>query len=164
MPRSNETKKKRQNAIVEIIKSENMVSQKDIIQALKERGFDKVTQSIISKDFKELNIIKSDQGVYVFGKQHITKVNQTLLPFVLKHHVTDYGKIPAHPIFIKTSENAEAMIGKLLSNKYPEDIIGFVTNSNFLVIYPSSVDSRKKLLKEIDKLKKTKKRKTTATE
>ena len=52
MPRSNETKKKRQNAIEEIIKSENMVSQKDIIQALKERGFDKVTQSIISKDFK----------------------------------------------------------------------------------------------------------------
>ncbi|WP_163151596.1 hypothetical protein [Anoxybacillus sp. MB8] len=162
MPKSDKMKKQRHAVIIELIRSRRVKSQQEVIAELEQKGFGTVTQSIISKDFKELDIIKSDQGFYVFGDYYRSKVREALLPFVLKHNVIEYGKLSTHPIFIKTSVNVETMLGELLVNEYPDHIVGFVTSSNFLVIYPSSVASRKKLLKEIEFFrKKRKKPKTT---
>ncbi len=55
---------KRQQLILEIIAKNPMATQEQIVQELDERGF-KVTQATVSRDIKELGLIK-----YPFGENH----------------------------------------------------------------------------------------------
>ena len=48
---------KRQNKIVEIISSGDVETQEELIERLRREGFD-VTQATVSRDIKELGIIK----------------------------------------------------------------------------------------------------------
>jgi len=50
-------RKKRQNLIVELINKEIISTQEELLKKLKESGFD-VTQATISRDIKELKLIK----------------------------------------------------------------------------------------------------------
>ena len=60
-------KNKRQEMILEIIDSMNVETQEELAEILKERNFS-VTQATISRDIKELRLIKtlSDKGVYCY--------------------------------------------------------------------------------------------------
>lgn len=60
-------KNKRQEMILEIIDSMNVETQEELAEILKERNFP-VTQATISRDIKELRLIKtlSDKGVYCY--------------------------------------------------------------------------------------------------
>lgn len=55
-------KNKRQEAILEIIKNNIVLTQEDIQNALTKSGF-KVTQSTVSRDIKELKLIKGHDSV-----------------------------------------------------------------------------------------------------
>lgn len=54
-------KKKRHEIILDYIKSNNISTQEEIIEKLKENGFN-VTQATISRDIKELKLIKEHYG------------------------------------------------------------------------------------------------------
>jgi transcriptional regulator of arginine metabolism len=60
-------KERRQRAILELIERENFSSQERLRQRLVKAGFD-VTQATLSRDFKELNVIKSvtEEGLYKY--------------------------------------------------------------------------------------------------
>jgi len=65
-------KKKRQQKILEIIEQNVVLTQDDIQKYLLEAGF-KVTQSTVSRDIKELRLVKGHDGAgnyrYVSGRQ-----------------------------------------------------------------------------------------------
>lgn len=58
----------RQNAILELIKDQEIETQEKLATALKQRGFD-VTQATVSRDIKELQLIKilSSAGRYKYA-------------------------------------------------------------------------------------------------
>ena len=58
-------KKNRQKTIVELVESYNIGTQEDLLAMLAERGYD-VTQATISRDVKDLRLIKTldDRGEY----------------------------------------------------------------------------------------------------
>ncbi len=61
-------KKRRHAKILEIISSSDVETQEELQQQLKEGGFD-VTQATISRDIKELRLVKelSDKGRYIYS-------------------------------------------------------------------------------------------------
>lgn len=61
-------KKRRQAKILEIISNYDIETQEDLQQMLKESGFE-VTQATISRDIKELRLVKelSDSGKYAYS-------------------------------------------------------------------------------------------------
>ncbi|NLL63552.1 MAG: arginine repressor [Ruminococcaceae bacterium] len=61
-------RKRRQNAIVELISNETISTQDELIQKLKVKGF-KVTQATVSRDIKDLKLIKKigDSGKSVYS-------------------------------------------------------------------------------------------------
>ncbi len=54
-------KNSRQNEIISIISSETIVTQDELIQKLREKGY-KVTQATVSRDIRELRLVKSSDG------------------------------------------------------------------------------------------------------
>ena len=65
-------KDSRQSAILEIINAHDIETQEELAKYLLERGF-KVTQATISRDIKELHLIKiqTEVGVYKLSLIHI---------------------------------------------------------------------------------------------
>lgn len=66
-------KKRRQQKILELIEQYDIVTQEDLQEKLNECGFE-VTQATVSRDIKELKLVKrrSDNGAYAYsvGKLH----------------------------------------------------------------------------------------------
>ena len=54
-------KSSRQNIILEIIEKENIETQADLMEALRQRGID-TTQATLSRDIRELHLVKDSSG------------------------------------------------------------------------------------------------------
>jgi len=57
----------RQNAIRQIIREETLFTQRDLVNALKERGY-VCTQATVSRDIAEMNLHKMPDGGYVLSE------------------------------------------------------------------------------------------------
>ena len=64
-------KRNRQEAILSLIEKENVSTQEELMQALKELGFS-VTQATVSRDIKSLQLVKVPlaQGRYTYAQAH----------------------------------------------------------------------------------------------
>lgn len=69
-------KKRRHSKIIEIINKYDIETQEDLQKNLKEHGFE-VTQATISRDIRELKLIKhlSDDGKYVYAVRTVQPAN-----------------------------------------------------------------------------------------
>jgi len=125
----------RQSKILEIIKAEEIYTQEDLSEKLNELGF-KTTQATVSRDIKELGLIK------VAGKNGKSCYADT--PKVPDHVLDKYGKILAETILsVKASDNL--IIVKTLSgcagaaaeviDKVPYDeILGTIAGDNTILL------------------------------
>ena len=99
---------KRQNKIVEIIGSGNVETQEELIEKLKREGFD-VTQATVSRDIKELGIVKTS------GKGSKYKYS---LPHSARHdsrHISEKYK----SILRETVIKVDYAINTVVVNTYP---------------------------------------------
>ncbi len=83
-------KQKRHRAILEIIQKHNVDTQEELSERLREVGFH-VTQATISRDIKELHLIKvqAEKGVYKYAVNEFSAVvNTERLARVFKETVT----------------------------------------------------------------------------
>ena len=84
-------KKRRQEAIIKLIENNTLTTQEDLQSALQEAGFC-VTQSTVSRDMKDLRIVKAQDknGVYrylIAGRAHATQTEHKpplMIEIVLK--------------------------------------------------------------------------------
>ena len=129
-------KKLRQNKILELIK-ENIIDRQEVLQArLKESGFD-VTQATVSRDIRELNIIKStgDDGVY---KYRTVKEKETLeingkFALILKQAVSKVS-YANNLIVVKTFSGMGSAAGAAIDALELEEIIGTLAGDDTLLI------------------------------
>ena len=81
------TRNSRQNKILEIIASKDIERQEDLVAELKDLGYN-VTQATISRDIKELNIIKvSVNGKQKYAKEHVSLNSSSKLEDMVSHAV-----------------------------------------------------------------------------
>ena len=63
-------KKRRQEAILEIIEKYDLSTQDELLQKLKDSGFD-ATQATVSRDIKELRLVKTMGANGQIGRAHV---------------------------------------------------------------------------------------------
>ena len=65
-------KANRQAEILRIITEQNVETQEEMLENLRKRGI-RATQATISRDIKELNLVKRplENGVYQIGRAHV---------------------------------------------------------------------------------------------
>ncbi len=143
----------RQSKILEIIKSQEIYTQEELAQKLKEAGF-KTTQATVSRDIKELGLVKVSGNGQKSCYADAPKVPERILD--------KYGKILTDTILsVKSSENL--IIIKTLSgcagaaaeviDRVPDDqILGTIAGDNTILLIVDSkdhVDFVKNMINEV---------------
>ncbi len=143
----------RQTKILEIIKNEEISTQEELAERLKEEGFN-ATQATVSRDIKELGLVK------VSGR--IKKSRYADAPKVPERILDKYGKILTDTIVsVKSSENL--IIIKTLSgcagaaaeviDRVPDDsILGTIAGDNTILLIVDSkehVEMVTNMIKEV---------------
>ena len=130
-------KQKRQDKMIELIERRNIETQEELAKLLKQAGFD-VTQATVSRDIKELMLIKLPTGDgryrYAFPLEKNVVFSQSRMVRMFQDSVTsiDYSE---NIIVIKTLPGAANAVASTLDYaKWPE-IIGTVAgDDNILAV------------------------------
>ncbi|MGN0711661.1 MAG: arginine repressor [Anaerovoracaceae bacterium] len=132
----------RQNKILEIISSNDVETQEKLASLLKESGYD-VTQATISRDIKELQLIKvlSNTGKYKYSPgnsldnpisdRFIKIFKETIRSVVASQNI----------IVVKTLSGCASAAGEAIDSLNFPHILGSIAGDNTLMIIIDSLDN-----------------------
>ena len=137
-------KSDRQKALLEIISTENIETQEELGKKLNERGF-KVTQATVSRDIKELHLIKvqAERGVYKYAYNESSSVlTQERMERIFRE-VTISLKSSGNIIIVNTLSGSGPAAGEAIDNFGIEEIVGSLAGDNtvFLVVEEHSQEA-----------------------
>jgi len=144
-------KTKRHKKILELIQNQDISTQEELAEVLGQEGFN-VTQATVSRDIKELGLIKvsvgNDMSKYALPME--ATVSETRLKFMIKEFVLRYD-YSGNIIVIKTPPGNAQAVASVIDSAQWREVIGTVAGDDtiFLVIKP--VDSVQSVLKKIKK-------------
>ncbi|MGX6970601.1 arginine repressor [Vagococcus bubulae] len=142
-------KSERQKLIKKIIFEENVGKQEELVMLLKERGIP-VTQATVSRDIKELNLIKQvdDQGEfkYILPKNDTTEKRR-----LEKMMETSFIKIDTmdNLVNLQLEPGVGVIIGKLVEFVYEDSLFTVVANDDKLLIITRTNEQARMLEREI---------------
>lgn len=147
-------KQKRQNAILEIVKNTCVKTQEDLSDALCRRGF-LVTQATVSRDIKELRIMKKQTGGgcrYVAPEQDTFQETSGRVRSIFQNAAKSV-EYASNMLVIKTLAGmADAAAITLESMEWPE-ILGTIAGDDTVMVVlrdePSAAAVTKRLLEMI---------------
>lgn len=128
-------KSSRQNAILEIIDTHNVETQEDLAKYLLERGH-RVTQATISRDIKELHLIKvqTENNVYKYAVNETNKLlNTEKLLRVFKETVISIQH-NGDLVVINTLNGSANAAAEVIDNMQMDGIIGTLAGDNTIFI------------------------------
>lgn len=135
------TRTRRQSKILEVISSNEIETQDDLVKILKENGLD-VTQATVSRDVKELGLIKvlsaNKKYKYAYVDNGEQKLSTKLLN-MLRESVISI-KAVKNLIVIKTLSGSANTAGMAVDKLNFEEIIGCVAGDDTLLIILESDD------------------------
>lgn len=143
----------RQNKIIELITKYDVDTQERLVELLKENGFD-VTQATISRDIKELQLIKtlSPKGKYKYA---ISTSNE--LPVtdrfikIFKETVTGINAA-GNLILMKTLSGCAAAACEAIDTSGINHIIGSIAGDNTLLVIVDKEENVPDILDEFEKI------------
>ena len=146
-------KSKRQNEILDIIASRDIETQEELASSLRSLGY-KVTQATVSRDIRELRLIKvtSKEGGFKYAKpeRHEIAVSERLTRILNDSliSVDASGNI----IVIKTISGSANVAAEALDNLGWPDIIGTIAGDNTVFMVVGSDADTKDIMSRIRKL------------
>ncbi len=129
----------RHNKILEIIKNNEIETQDDLVLMLKNAGF-KVTQATISRDIKELSLVKTQTkyGKYKYSV-NISKQSKDIDVFIRIFKETvlsiDYS---LSLIVVKTMQGSANAVAEAIDNLNFEGIMGSIAGDNTIFVATTS--------------------------
>ena len=145
---------RRQNKIIEIIKKYEVETQEMLAKLLEDSGF-KVTQATISRDIKELQLIKSQTAdgkyKYVVGDTIENKpINDRFIKIFREtvQSINSSGNI----IVLKTLSGCGNAAGEAIDNLNFKNIIGFFAGDNTLFLVIDSPENVPSLIAEFNRI------------
>lgn len=150
-------KNKRQALILELINTKDIETQEELADILASMNVN-VTQATISRDIKDLRIVKAmgDNGKYKYIVN--TKVGNTFVDRLVRIFAEsiisfDYSK---NIIVLKTISGSANVASEAIDNmKWPE-IIGSIAGDNTILLVVKNEEDVVKVIEKIEKLKSTK--------
>lgn len=139
-------KKERHFFIKQIISQENITSQTQLIEKLNEKNVE-VTQATISRDIKQLGIIKVSDGKGII-KYSIVMKNEEKNGNKLKEIFTDYVRTIVQVEILnvlKTSLGEANIVAAELDELNIPEIVGTIAGTDTLVLFSKSENEARKL-------------------
>lgn len=138
-------KNRRQNKIISIVKSMPVHTHDELIEALGREGV-QVTQATVSRDIKELGIIKvpSSDGSSVYSVPDIaSEPNRNRVDMVADSikNVTS----ALHTIVINTFPGMAPAVGAAVDSVLHSDILGSVAGDDTVIIIAKSIEAASEL-------------------
>ena len=146
-------KKKRQNAIREILRSRAIQTQEELADALRELGF-QVTQATVSRDMKEMHLIKKPrpEGGYCYAEPEGSwsglseRLIRLLRDCVLQ--VEAAGQI----VVVKTMSGAAGTAAEALDSLEMPEIAGSIAGDNTIFLASRDDSSARQVAERIQGL------------
>ena len=137
------TKQARQHAIRDIIGTIAIGRQDDLVHQLKHRGF-RVTQATLSRDMKELGVVRTvDGGGARYSMQSASEA-QILRPIVGVEVVAIDAN--EYLIAIRTLPGCANTVAEFIDVLQHPDIMGTVAGDNTILVIPTSIRKTKNLM------------------
>ena len=130
-------KNKRQLAIVSIINEKQIKTHEQIVAELEKQGFN-VTQATVSRDIKELCLIKRPDGVYTVSDTYANENGYNSFSNSVKS--VEYA---CNMIVIKTDPGAASAIAAFIDNRIGNEIMGSIAGDDTVFIVLKSEDVAK---------------------
>jgi transcriptional regulator of arginine metabolism len=131
-------KNKRHNKIIEIVGSYNIETQDELIDKLRDNGFD-VTQATVSRDIKELGLIKAitkdnkyKYAVPSVSTQEIIRISQKYRNIIRETVINvDYAEII---VVIKTYSGMAQAAAAAIDGMGWDDIVGSIAGDDTILV------------------------------
>ncbi|MDL2223500.1 arginine repressor [Bacteroidales bacterium OttesenSCG-928-M11] len=143
-------KEQRQEVIRELIQNHSFENQEELLSLLQERGFE-TTQATLSRDIKELKIIKSpnNNGDYIYTllgeKSNTSSLNSFSKGAISLEFSNKLG-------VIKTPPGYAAAIALDIDNLKSDAILGTIAGDDTILLIPKEGYSRESIVKTLNKL------------
>ena len=143
----------RQNAIIDIINSNEVDTQEKLASLLKEHGFD-VTQATISRDIKELQLIKTltPAGKYKYAINESAELPVTdRFVKIFKQTVVSVDSAQ-NLIIVKTLSGCANAAGEAIDTSRTPHVKGSLAGDNTLLVIVDSEENVPEILDEFNAL------------
>jgi transcriptional regulator of arginine metabolism len=141
------TKKSRQGRILEIVRRNAISSQDRLSGLLKAQGVD-VTQSTLSRDIRELGLVKV-RGVY----QHAAEARSTPAPELLRRSLQQLvvqSGASGNIVMVKTAPGNGHSLGVVLDSARWPEVLGTVAGDDTVFVLLRNARLGRKVLKRIE--------------
>ena len=128
-------KNDRQKAILDIIAAQNIETQEELGAQLQQHGF-RVTQATISRDIKELHLIKvqAERGVYKYAVNEASAVLNTERMVRIFREVAVSVQGSGNIVVINTLSGSGPAAGEAIDHFGIEEIIGSLAGDNTVFV------------------------------
>lgn len=142
--------------IRDLIKTKIIASQEELIEELSAIGYS-VTQSTISRDIKQLNLVKVRNSLqeeyYALSSKYQVdpQFNIGKIKFKFKENVLSVD-LSSNIIVIKTNSGEAQGVAAVIDGSNFEEILGTVAGDDTIICVANSEDNAKKILKFFQQL------------
>jgi transcriptional regulator of arginine metabolism len=136
----------RHHRILELVSSEPMVTQEEMVRRLTRQGL-KVTQATLSRDIKELGLVKSADG-YAAPGTIADAVPTPSLSHLLREFVVDVREAQ-NLLVLKTPPGSAQPVARALDAESWPELVGTIAGDDTIVVISSNAKSRRQLGKRI---------------
>jgi|SRR5579862_818372 len=132
----------RHRAILDVLQQGPIASQEDLQRALRKRGF-KVGQATLSRDIKELNLIKGSDGYSLPQGENSSSLTLPPVSRLVREFVLD-ARAAQNLLVIKTIVgSAQPVAAALDGEDWPEAIGTIAGDDTILIVCPDKEGARK---------------------
>ncbi len=146
-------KSKRQNKILDLIENNEVETQEDLVALLNEAGF-KVTQATISRDIKELQLIKvqSSSGAYKYAVNKKNKSNDLdIMMRIFKDTVLSVD-VAMNLVIIKTLSGSANAAAEVVDSMHYPGVVGTLAGDNTIFIATTSEQTAEEISERLLKI------------
>jgi transcriptional regulator of arginine metabolism len=140
------TKRARQGRISEIVRKQEVHSQEELVAFLEADGIE-ATQATLSRDIRELGLVKGRNGYQVSDEPHLAP-SDDLLRRAFKQYVIQTG-VSGNILMIRTSPGNAHSIGVVLDAAQWPEVLGTIAGDDTIFVLLRSVRLTKKVLGKI---------------
>lgn len=146
-------KAKRQSKILELISSKGIETQEELVEELKKSGLN-VTQATVSRDIKELKLIKISSKDGKFKYESISPYENFLskkLVSILSETVIGMEGVDNIAV-IKTISGSAAAAAEAIDSLKLDNIVGTIAGNNTIFIITRNADETQKIIKRLSQI------------
>ncbi|MBP3495369.1 MAG: arginine repressor [Clostridia bacterium] len=144
-------KSKRQEKILEIISSKNIETQEDLINALRQEGYN-ATQATASRDIRQLKLLKvMSNGIYKYVAPKNEIESSGKYAHALFSSITDVN-YALNNIVIKTNPGLAQAVAAGIDSLHDSDILGCVAGDDCIILVAKSEEASVRVTEKIKKI------------